>query len=173
MRQASHPVSGEPLSSPPIGVSWRPIVATVALLTALLAGLNLLASADEPAGGNAEERLPLATILATPDRYAGKEVVIRGVVVEMICAVFPNGRPYYTLTISESHTIITVFSWERPSVERGDLVEVVGVFHPWRYNLHQVIESRRIIRAGFSRGGPRAPRGIAPADEGVTMPAIT
>jgi hypothetical protein len=151
----------------------RPIVATVVLLAALLAGLNLLASADEPVGGNPEERLPLATILASPDQYAGKEVVVRAWVVEMTRAVFPNGRPYYTLTVSEGHTAITVFSWERPSVERGDLVEVVGVFYPWRYNLHLVIESRRITRAGSSTGRLRTIQPSGLAEEVVTIPGTT
>ncbi len=151
----------------------RLIVTTVALLSALLVGLNLLACADESAGGHPEERLPLATILATPDRYAGKEVVIRGVVVEMTRAVFPNGRPYYTLTVSEGHTAITVFSWERPSVEQGDLVEVVGVFYPWRYNLHQVIDSRRITRARSSTGRLRTFPARGPAEEVVTIPGTT
>jgi len=163
-------VGGELKSSPPTGVSWRP---TVALLVAFLVGLNLLASAHETAGGNSQERLPLATILATPDRYAGKEVVIRGVVVETTRAVFPNGRPYYTLTVSEGHTTITVFSWERPSVERGDLVEVVGVFYPWRYNLHQMIESGRITRAGSSTGRLRTFEPSSTSEEVVTIPGTT
>jgi hypothetical protein len=62
----------------------------------------------------------------------------------MTRAIFPNGRPYYTLSISDGQTAITVFSWDRPSVERGDLVTVEGLFYPWRYNLRYVIESRRI-----------------------------
>ena len=151
----------------------RPIGATVVLLAALLAGPNLLASADELGGGNPEERLPLATILATPDRYAGKEVVVRGVVAEMTRAVFPNGRPYYTLTVSEGHTAITVFSWEPPSIERGDLVEVVGIFYPWRYNIHLVIESRRITRAESSTGRLGTFQPSAPAEEVVTIPGTT
>lgn len=139
----------------------RPIVTTVAFLSHLLVGLNVLASADEPAGGDSGERLPLATILATPDRYAGKEVVIQGVAVEMTRAIFPNGRPYYTLSVSDGQAAITVFSWERPSVERGDLVDVVGVFYTWRYNLRQVIESRRITRSGSSTGRLGTPRASA------------
>lgn len=122
----------------------RAIVVILAFLSALLACLNLLAFADEPSGRGL---LPVATILATPDRYAGKEVVIQGVVAEMRRAVFPNGRPYYTISVGDGHTAITVFSWERPLVERGDLVEVVGVFYTWRYNLRHVIESRRITRS--------------------------
>lgn len=122
----------------------RAIVATVDFLTASLVGV--LASAVEAAGADTGERLPLATIVVAPDRYAGREVVIQGAVAELNRAVFPNGRPYYTLSVSDGQTAITVFSWERPPVERGDLVEVEGVFYPWRYNLRQVIDSRRISR---------------------------
>lgn len=151
----------------------RPIGATVVLLAALLWSLSLVASADDAGGGNPGERLPLATILATPDRYVGKEVVIRGVVVEMTRAVFPNGRPYYTLRVSEGPTAITVFSWERPSVERGNLVEVVGIFYPWRYNLRQVIESRRITRTGSSTGRLRTFQPTGPTAEVVAILGTT
>lgn len=134
----------------------RAIVATVAFLSALL--VSVLASAVEAAGVNPGERVPLARIVAAPERYAGKEVVIQGVVAELTHAVFPNGRPYYTLSVSDGQTAIAVFSWERPPVERGDLVEIEGVFYPWRYNLRQVIDGRRITRPGSSTGQLRARR---------------
>ena len=128
--------------------------AIVALLIASL--VSVPASAVEAAEAEPGERLPLATIVAAPDQYAGKEVVIRGMVAELTGAVFPNGRPYYTLSVSDGQTAITVFSWERPPVERGDRIEVEGVFYPWRYNLRQVIDSRRITRSGSSTGRLRA-----------------
>lgn len=140
----------------------RTVVVALLVLSALSVGLKLLASADELAGGELAERPPLATICASPDRYAGKAVVIQGVVAEMTRAIFPNGRPYYTLSISDGQTAITVFSWDRPSVEQGDLVQVVGVLYPWRYNLRHVIESRRIIRSTL--------RASAPEEQGVTIP---
>ena len=137
----------------------RAIVAIVAFLSASL--LSVSASAIEAAGAAAGERVPLATIVVTPDQYAGKEVVIQGVVAEVTRAVFPNGRPYYTLSVSDGQIAITVFSWERPPVERGELVEVEGVFYPWRYNLRQVIDSRRITRSGSSTGRLRTRRASA------------
>ena len=126
--------------------------AIVALLIASL--VSVPASAVEAAEAEPGERLPLATIVAAPDQYAGKAVVIQGVVAELTGAVFPNGRPYYTLSVSDGQTAITVFSWERPPVERGDRIEVEGVFYPWRYNLRQVIDSRRITRSRSSTGRP-------------------
>jgi hypothetical protein len=123
------------------------VVARVVFLLTLLLGLNGWAFAENPAGQTSGERLALATILATPDQHEGKEVLIRGVVVERTRATFPNGRVYYTLSVSDGATA-TVFSWERPPVEPGESVEVVGVFHAWRYNLRNVIESRRIKGSG-------------------------
>lgn len=140
----------------------RALLGTLGFFT-LLAGLARVASPDEAAGADPGERLPLATIMAAPDRYVGNEVLIQGVVAELSRAVFPNGRPYYTLSVRDGQTAITVFSWERPSVERGDLVEVEGVFYPWRYNLCEVIDSRRITRSGSSKGPLRAPRASARA----------
>jgi hypothetical protein len=135
------------------------IVAIVAFLSGSL--VSVPASAAEGGGADPGERLPLATILAAPAQYAGKAVVIQGVVAELTRAVFPNGRPYYTLLVSDGETAITVFSWERPPVERGDRADVEGVFYPWRYNLRQVIDSRRITRSGSSTGRLRAPRASA------------
>lgn len=124
------------------------VVAAVGLF---FGSLNPPASAEGPVGERSAERVPLATILATPDRYGGKGVVIRGTVVEMTRAMFPNGRPYYTLLVGDGRTSITVFSWERPSVRQGDVVEVMGNFYTWRYNLRHVIVSQRIRGSGYSR----------------------
>ncbi|MBI3030125.1 MAG: hypothetical protein HYY64_11495 [Candidatus Rokubacteria bacterium] len=126
----------------------RAIVTLAALLSASL--VSVPASAVQAAGADPAERLPLATIVTAPDQYAGKAVVIRGVVAAVTRAVFPNGRPYYTLSVGDGQTAVTVFSWERPPVEQGDRVEVEGVFYPWRYNLRQVIDSRRITRSRSS-----------------------
>lgn len=143
--------------------------AIVAFLSASL--VSVPASAVEAAEADPGERVPLARIVAAPDRYAGREVVIQGAVAELTRAVFPNGQPYYTLSVSDGQTAITVFSWERPPVERGDLVEVEGVFYPWRYNLRQVIDSRRITRSGSSTGRLRARRASARPQRACVEPA--
>lgn len=131
----------------------RAIAAIVAFLSASL--VSVLASAVQAAGADSGERFSLARIVAAPDRYAGKEVVIQGEVAELTRAVFPNGRPYYTLSVSDGQAAITVFSWEPPPVDRGDRVEVEGVFYLWRYNLRLVIDGRWIARPGSSTGCPR------------------
>jgi hypothetical protein len=92
-----------------------------------------------------------ATILAAPDAWEGKELTLRGRVLKMSRAVFPNGRPYYTVLVGEEGSALTVFSWSRPSVGPGDLVEAVGVFHVWRYNVHYMLASTRITRLDKTR----------------------
>lgn len=63
-------------------------------------------------------------------------------------AVFPNGRHYYTLSVGDGGANLTVFSWTRPVAKAGVQVEVVGVFHVWRYNIQPMIDSQRITRLG-------------------------
>ena len=99
---------------------------------------------------NSAGRLPPEKILATPDSYEGQEVVVRGRVVKLTRAVFPNGRSYYALSVGDERVALTVFSWKRPAVREGDAVEVAGVFHVWRYNLRHMVDSSRITRLGSS-----------------------
>ena len=89
-----------------------------------------------------------ATILAAPEAHEGEQVIVRGTVVKVARAVFPNGRPYYTLLVGDEGTGLTVFTWTRPSVREGDVVEAAGVFHVWRYNLHHMVEGLKITRLG-------------------------
>ncbi len=121
-------------------------VATVASLSSLLIGLTLLASADEPSEVNPCAPVSVATILASPERYGEIEVHVRGLVLSKTRGVFPNGKSYYTLSVGQGERAVAVFSWADPSVERGDHVDVLGVFHIWRYNLRHMIESHRITK---------------------------
>lgn len=126
----------------------RRVLSSVALSSFLLRSLDLLATVGEQTAAEPKAPTPVATILATPDTFEGGEVTVRGSVVKMKPAVFPNGRAYYTLSVGDERVAITVFTWEAPSVKPGDQVEAVGVFHVWRYNVPQMIESRRITRVG-------------------------
>ncbi len=102
--------------------------------------------ADGKADALSAAPLPAATILAAADAYEGETVMVQGTVARLERAVFPNGRPYYTLSVEDARTTLTVFSWSPPSVKEGDRVEAVGIFHIWRYNIHHMIESVRITR---------------------------
>lgn len=90
--------------------------------------------------------IPVATLLAAPETFAGKQVVVQGTVVEAARKVFPNGRPYHTLLVGNGEAVLTVFSWSRLSVGAGDRIEAIGVFHVWRYNLRHMIEAGRVRR---------------------------
>jgi hypothetical protein len=124
----------------------RITIASAALLSALLLGLTQSAIAGGQAGANPSTPIPAATILAAADAYEGETVMIQGTVARVERAVFPNRRPYYTLSVEDARATLTVFSWSPPSVKEGDRVEAVGIFHIWRYNIHHMIESVRITR---------------------------
>lgn len=146
-------VGGELDGSPPTRAPFpasRLSVHGFAPPLSVLIGFTLLASAEGQPHLSPGRVVPIAQLLASPDRYAEKEVLIRGTVVKKARAVFPNDRPYFTLLVSDGEGAIRVFSWEEPPVENGDSVEVSGTFHIWRYNLSQMIESRRITRSGPS-----------------------
>ncbi|MBI4561705.1 MAG: hypothetical protein HY724_06630 [Candidatus Rokubacteria bacterium] len=124
----------------------RTIVATLTCASTLV-GLTLLATAEEPTGVAPRASIPAAKILASPDKYGEKEVLVRGIVMRKTQAVFPNGRPFFTLLVGDERKAVTVFSWEDPLVEQGDSVEVIGVFHIWRYNFRHIIESLWITKS--------------------------
>lgn len=127
----------------------RRVLSSVVLASVLLGSFDLSATVGEQTTAEPKASIPVAAILATPDTFEGMEVTVRGSVVKMKRAVFPNGRAYYTFSVGDERAAITVFTWEAPSVKHGDQVEAVGVFHVWRYNLPQMIESRRITRVGL------------------------
>jgi len=126
----------------------RRALCRVAMASVLLGSLDLSATVGEQTAAEPKAPTPVATILATPDTFEGTEVTVRESVVKMKRAVFPNGRAYYTLSVGDDRAAITVFTWEAPPVKPGDQIEAVGVFHAWRYNVPQMIESRRITRVG-------------------------
>lgn len=126
----------------------RRVLSSVAMASVLLGSLDCSATVGEQTAAEPKAPTPVATILATPDTFEGREVTVRGSVVKMKPAVFPNGRAYYTLSVGDERAAITVFTWEAPSVKPGDQVEAVGVFHVWRYNVPQMIESCRITKVG-------------------------
>ncbi len=90
--------------------------------------------------------VPVATILAVPETFEGRQVTVRGTVVKAKRDVFPNGRPYHTLSVGVGETVLTVFSWSPPSAKAGDRVEAMGVFHVWRYNIRHMIDAAQIRR---------------------------
>lgn len=103
-----------------------------------------------PPAGQESPKAPLSTpaarILAAPEDFEGQQVAVRGTVVSAKRDVFPNGRPYYTLSVADGQAVVTVFSWSRPAARAGDRIEAMGVFHVWRYNIRYMIDAIRIDR---------------------------
>ena len=93
----------------------------------------------------------VATILAAPETFEGKQVVVQGTVVEAARKVFPNGRPYHTVSVGNGEAVLTVFSWSRLPVRAGERIEAIGVFHVWRYNLRHMIEAGQVNRLERAR----------------------
>lgn len=150
----------------------RTIVAILTLAGALGVGLTLLAAADGPTVMAPPAPVPVERILASPDQYGEKEVLVRGIVMRKTRAVFPNGRPFFTLLVGDERKVVTVFSWEDPLVERGEPVEVIGVFHIWRYNFRHIIESRQITEftSTVPQGAPCEERAVGPCPRGGLRP---
>lgn len=120
------------------------------LLATWLGALALAAAAEEPSGTPSPTPVSIEAVLASPEAYQGRRVLIRAIVVETKRAVAPNGRTYFTTSVGTGEARLTVFSWTQPSVDEGDEIEVVGVYYPWRYNIRHMIMSQRIIRRGNS-----------------------
>ncbi len=76
----------------------------------LLAALSVSASDAERSPGGSGGPLSPSSLLTAGERYAEQEVLIRGVVAATKRDVFPNGRAYYTLSISDGPRVVTVFS---------------------------------------------------------------
>ncbi len=86
----------------------------------VLIGFTLLASAEGQPRLSPGRVVPIAQLLASPDRYAEKEVLIRGTVVKKARGVFPNDRPYFTLLVSDGEGAIrVVFPGGTPGRKRG------------------------------------------------------
>lgn len=121
-------------------------VVFVACVSVMLMIPGWRAVADGKADALSAAPIAVEAILAAADAYEGETVMIQGTVARVERAVFPNRRPYYTLSVEDARATLTVFSWSPPSVKEGDRVEAVGIFHIWRYNIHHMIESVRITR---------------------------
>jgi len=109
---------------------------------------HIVAGHEDP---KAAAPVPIATILAAPEAFEGQKVTVCGTVVKAKRDVFPNGRPYHTLSVGVGETVLTVFSWSPPSAKAGDRVEAMGVFYVWRYNIRHMIDAAQIRRLELIR----------------------
>lgn len=91
----------------------------------------------------------IGDILARPDTFDGREVVLEGKASAVDPRTSRRGNDYFTFRISdETGTSLKVFSWGKPAITPGDRVQVSGRFQRerrvGRYSFTNEVEASRI-----------------------------
>ncbi len=91
----------------------------------------------------------LGDILARPDAFDGREVVVEGKASAVDPRTSRRGNDYFTFRLSdETATSLRVFSWGKPVIVPGDRVQVSGRFQRerrvGRYSFTNEVEASRI-----------------------------
>lgn len=99
--------------------------------------------------GPALARDRLSDILARPDAFDGREVVLAGKASAVDPRTSRRGNDYFTFRLSdETGASLKVFSWGKPAIAPGDRVEVRGRFQRerrvGRYTFSDEVEASRI-----------------------------
>jgi hypothetical protein len=99
--------------------------------------------------GPALARDRIGDILARPDAFDGREVVLAGKASAVDPRTSRRGNDYFTFRLSdETGASLKVFSWGKPAITPGDRVEVRGRFQRerrvGRYTFTDEVEASRI-----------------------------
>jgi len=99
--------------------------------------------------GPALARDRIGDILARPDAFDGREVVLEGKASAVDPRTSRRGNDYFTFRLSdETGASMKVFSWGKPAIVPGDRVEVRGRFQKkrrvGRYTFTNEVEASRI-----------------------------
>jgi hypothetical protein len=99
--------------------------------------------------GPALARDRIGDVLAQPDAFDGREVMIEGKASAVDPRTSRRGNDYFTFRISdETGTSLKVFSWGKPAFAPGDRVEVSGRFQRerrvGRYSFTNEVDAFRI-----------------------------
>ncbi len=91
----------------------------------------------------------IGDILARPDTFDGREVVLEGKASAVDPRTSRHGNDYFTFRLSdETGTSLKVFSWGKPAIAPGDRVQVSGRFQRerrvGRYSFTNELEASRI-----------------------------
>jgi hypothetical protein len=118
----------------------RPVARLVASLALVLFAASALAA-----------RADLVTVkdlLAEPDKWHGRAVVVTGGVGKLEARTSKRGNPYYTFLLNDGMQSVTVFSYGTPEVRDGSRVQVEGTFlkikRVGQYTFHNQVDARRI-----------------------------
>jgi len=99
--------------------------------------------------GPALARDRIGDILARPDAFDGREVVLAGKASAVDPRTSRRGNDYFTFRLSdETGASLKVFSWGKPAITPGDRVEFRGRFQRerrvGRYTFTDEVEASRI-----------------------------
>ena len=98
----------------------RTLCLLLAWLAVVLFAISALAVRADP--------VTLKELLAEPDKWHGRPVVVSGTVGKLEAKTSQRGNPYYTFLLTNGSASVTVFSYGTPEIKDGNRVEVEGTF---------------------------------------------
>ena len=105
------------------------------------------------AAGAPAARADLVTVkdlLAEPDKWHGRAVIVSGNVVKLGPRTSQRGNPYYTFLLTDGSASVTVFSYGTPEIKDGNRVQVEGTFlkveRVGKSTFQNQVDARRISR---------------------------
>ena len=114
-----------------------PVLASLALV--LCAGSALAAQTD---------LVTVKQLIAAPDKWHGRPVVLTGIVSQLDAKTSQKGNPYYTFVLTEGLARVNVFSHGAPQIKDTNRVQVEGTFlkvnRVGKYTFHNQVNARRI-----------------------------
>lgn len=91
--------------------------------------LALILAAGTPALAGEANTVTTRDLLASPDKWHGRPVVVSGTVTRLEPRVSQRGNAYFTFRLADAAGAVTVFAYGTPEVGDGERVQVEGIFH--------------------------------------------
>lgn len=96
-------------------------------LAQLLTGLALVLWATSALAAGAD-LVTVKELLAEPDKWHGRAVMVSGSVSKLEPRTSQRGNPYYTFVLNDGLASVKIFSYGVPEVKDGNRVQVEGTF---------------------------------------------
>ncbi|MBI3030779.1 MAG: hypothetical protein HYY64_14835 [Candidatus Rokubacteria bacterium] len=116
-------------------------------LVPLLAGLVLLFGAASALAARAD-LVAVKDLLAQPDKWHGRPVVVSGVVSRLDARTSQRGNTYYTFVLTDGVASVKVFSYGVPQIKDTSRVQVEGTYlkvnRVGNSTFHNQVNARRI-----------------------------
>lgn len=117
-------------------------------LLPLLAWLALVLWAASALAARAD-LVTVKDLLAEPDKWHGRAVVVTGGVGKLEPRTSKRGNPYYTFLLKDGMQSVTVFAYGTPEVRDGTRVQVEGTFlkikRVGQYTFQNQVDAIRIL----------------------------